>query len=238
MRESYHDVDESERKALVSQVSQEESDQKYSAFSAFLIFLFPACGGLLFGYDIGATSAVIPQLQDEEYSGVKWHQEVEDSAFLQGAITSVELVGAMLGCIVCFKIADDIGRRRSLLLAAALFFCGAIVEYLSGDGTYDATTGIGVLMTGRAVYGFGCGFAMHGAPGTHSLCLCAPAYLSRPTSLPHIPSPTSHPSPRTSHRPHLTYRILFTSHPLTLSPSPAGPQRTSERWPRLLSAAC
>jgi hypothetical protein len=160
-------LEESERKSLVKSIDQvvlAESDQKYSAFSAFLIFLFPAFGGLLFGYDIGATSAVIPQLQDAEYSGVKWHQEVEDSALLQGAITSVELVGAMLGCMVCFKVADDLGRRRGLLVAATLFFCGAIIEYISGDGSYDATTGIGILMTGRAVYGFGCGFAMHGAP--------------------------------------------------------------------------
>ncbi|KAJ1426934.1 general substrate transporter [Ochromonadaceae sp. CCMP2298] len=169
MRENHRasSLEESERKSLVKSIDQvvmAESDQKYSAFSAFLIFLFPAFGGLLFGYDIGATSAVIPQLQDAEYSGVKWHQEVEDSALLQGAITSVELVGAMLGCMVCFKVADDLGRRRGLLVAATLFFCGAVIEYISGDGSYDATTGIGILMTGRAVYGFGCGFAMHGAP--------------------------------------------------------------------------
>lgn len=136
----------------------------YSKLSAFLIFFFPACGGLLFGYDIGATSAVIPQLTDEDYSGVRWHGLVDDSAFLQGAITSSELLGAMLGCMVCFKIADDLGRRRSLILASILFFVGSIIEYISGDPSWDATAGIAVLITGRVIYGFGCGFAMHGAP--------------------------------------------------------------------------
>jgi sugar porter (SP) family MFS transporter len=141
-----------------------EEPGTYSPLAAFLIFFFPACGGLLFGYDIGATSAVIPQLGDEDYSGVKWHEIVNDSAFLQGAITSSELLGAMLGCMVCFKVADDLGRRRGLILASVLFFFGSIIEYISGDPSWTATTGISVLITGRAVYGFGCGFAMHGAP--------------------------------------------------------------------------
>ena len=145
-------------------IEDELNAGSYSALRAFLIFFFPACGGLLFGYDIGATSAVIPQLTDEDYSGVRWHQIVDDSAFLQGAITSSELVGAMLGCMVCFKVADDLGRRRSLILASVLFFVGAIIEYVSGDSTWDANTGISVLITGRMIYGFGCGFAMHGAP--------------------------------------------------------------------------
>jgi MFS family permease len=89
---------------------------------------------------------------------------VEDSAFLQGAITSSELIGAMLGCIICFKVADDLGRRRSLILASVLFFIGSLVEYISGESDWSSTAGLSVLITGRIVYGFGCGFAMHGAP--------------------------------------------------------------------------
>lgn len=145
-------------------IDDELNAGSYNKFAAFLIFIFPACGGLLFGYDIGATSAVIPQLTDDEYSGVKWSELVNDSSFLQGAITSSELVGAMLGCMVCFKVADDLGRRRSLILASVLFFIGAIIEYVSGDGSFDANTGISILIIGRMIYGFGCGFAMHGAP--------------------------------------------------------------------------
>jgi len=54
----------------------------------FQIFLFPALGGLLFGYDIGATSYVITQLKSSEYSGTTWHSNVDDSTLLEGAITS------------------------------------------------------------------------------------------------------------------------------------------------------
>ena len=35
-------------------------------------FLFPALGGMLFGYDIGATSFVVVQLESSSYSGVSW----------------------------------------------------------------------------------------------------------------------------------------------------------------------
>ena len=33
-------------------------------FNVFLVFLFPALGGLLFGYDIGATSFIVQQISD------------------------------------------------------------------------------------------------------------------------------------------------------------------------------
>jgi hypothetical protein len=125
-------VDNSNGGLLSSKEAEEDKGEAgaYSRLAAFQIFFFPACGGLLFGYDIGATSAVIPQLCDADYSGVKWHQMVDDSAFLQGAITSSELIGAMLGCIICFKVADDMGRRRGLMLASVLFFIGAIFLFI------------------------------------------------------------------------------------------------------------
>lgn len=137
---------------------------RYSPISAFLIFFFPALGGLLFGYDIGATSAVITQLESSAYSGVSWYETVDDSSLLQGTITSIGMLGAMLGSMTCFAVADDLGRRRSLLLASLLFMLGSVTEAISGDSSWDATTGISVLITGRLVYGYGCGFAMHGAP--------------------------------------------------------------------------
>ena len=46
-------------------------------------FLFPALGGLLFGYDIGATSFVLVQLQDPAASGVPWSPAVAASRAMQ-----------------------------------------------------------------------------------------------------------------------------------------------------------
>ena len=73
------------------------AEGEYNLISAFLIFFFPALGGLLFGYDIGATSAVITQLKSSAYSGVVWYNIVANSSLLQGVITSIGMLGAMLG---------------------------------------------------------------------------------------------------------------------------------------------
>ena len=135
---------------------------EYSRVSAFLIFFFPALGGLLFGYDIGGTSAVVSQLKSSLYAGVSWQSNVADSSFLQGVITSSATLGALLGSMTCFQVADGLGRRRSLILASMLFLGGAVLEALSGAASWSAAAGITALLAGRLVYGFGCGFAMHG----------------------------------------------------------------------------
>jgi hypothetical protein len=52
---------------LLSKVSQDSIDNNlnttnnssYNRTAAFFVFLFPALGGLLFGYNIGATSTAI-----------------------------------------------------------------------------------------------------------------------------------------------------------------------------------
>jgi MFS family permease len=137
---------------------------KFSPFSAFLIFFFPALGGLLFGYDIGATSAVLIQLKSSTYSGVLWSHDVAESSFLQGAITSMVTLGALIGSMICFQVADNLGRKRTLLLASSLYFFGALLEVISGIPSWEANSGVTVLIVGRLFYGFGCGFAMHSAP--------------------------------------------------------------------------
>lgn len=77
---------------------------RYSRISAFLIFFFPALGGLLFGYDIGATSAVVSQLKSATYSGVLWSSNVRENSTLQGVITSMATLGALVGSMTCFQV--------------------------------------------------------------------------------------------------------------------------------------
>ena len=55
----------------------------WKGWAVLCVFLFPATGGLLFGYDIGATSYVLNQLQSEDDSGVEWWKEVSDSSLIQ-----------------------------------------------------------------------------------------------------------------------------------------------------------
>ncbi|CAN0123147.1 unnamed protein product [Ectocarpus fasciculatus] len=70
----------------------------------------------------------------------------------------------MIGSMICFKVGDALGRRREILVAAVLFFLGAVVEAVSGSSAWSGDWGLVVLMIGRVSYGVGCGFAMHGAP--------------------------------------------------------------------------
>lgn len=135
----------------------------YNLIAASQVFFFPALGGLLFGYDIGATSAVVSQLKSI-YSGVEWSSAVVSNSSLQGIITAMSTLGALIGSIACFRVADLLGRKKSLLIASFLYLCGAALEVISGDPNWNAVTGIAVLLLGRLIYGFGIGFAMNGAP--------------------------------------------------------------------------
>lgn len=47
--------------------------EEFSWSSVILPFFFPALGGLLFGYDIGATSGATISLQSPELSGMSWY---------------------------------------------------------------------------------------------------------------------------------------------------------------------
>ncbi|XP_002280634.1 D-xylose-proton symporter-like 3, chloroplastic [Vitis vinifera] len=134
-----------------------DSDVKYqevfSWSSVVLPFLFPALGGLLFGYDIGATSGATISLQSPELSGITWF---ELSAVQLGLVVSGSLYGALLGSILVYPIADFLGRRGELITAAILYALGGLITASAPE--------LDVLLVGRLLYGLGIGLAMHGAP--------------------------------------------------------------------------
>jgi len=138
----------------------------YSKRAVGVCFAYPALGGLLFGYDIGATSYVINQLTRAN-SGVSWYKIIKHSAFLQGLITSGGVAGALIGAIIAFRIAAETGRRKEIIYGAWLFLLGAGLELISGGTSSIKTSsalGLCLLITGRLVYGIACGLVMHGAP--------------------------------------------------------------------------
>ncbi|KAG6436779.1 hypothetical protein SASPL_101681 [Salvia splendens] len=130
------------------------SEQDDFAWSSVLLpFLFPALGGLLFGYDIGATSGAAISLQSPELSGTNWFNL---SAIQLGLVVSGSLYGALFGSLIVYPLADFLGRNRELIIASLL--------YLSGGLLTAYAPGLGVLLIGRCLYGLGIGMAMHGAP--------------------------------------------------------------------------
>src|SRR5512142_408483 len=86
-----------------------------------LVYLLPIClvatlGGLLFGYDTGVISDAI------EFLTVRFHLDVLMKGWASGCV----LIGCATGVLIVGPISDRFGRKKALLLAAALFLASAI----------------------------------------------------------------------------------------------------------------
>ncbi|KAL1361788.1 hypothetical protein HN51_010114 [Arachis hypogaea] len=137
-----------------SRVSDTSTYQEEFSWSSVVFpFLFPALGGLLFGYDIGATSGATISLQSPELSGIAWFNL---SAIQLGLVVSGSLYGALLGSLLAYAVADFLGRKRQLIVAALLYVLGGSITAYAPE--------LNVLLAGRLLYGLGIGLAMHGAP--------------------------------------------------------------------------
>src|ERR1700684_808575 len=76
-----------------------------------------ALGGLLFGYDTGVVSGALLFLHTS-FGNV--------SSFDKELVTSLLLAGAAVGAFASGKLADVIGRRSVILIAAAVFVVGVL----------------------------------------------------------------------------------------------------------------
>jgi sugar porter (SP) family MFS transporter len=102
--------------------------------------------GGLFGYDQGVISGALP--------GIK--SAFALSVFMLQVVTSWVTLGALVGSLIAGNLGDAIGRKRTLLLAGALFTLGALVQSLA-PATF-------VLVAGRLIIGIGVGVAAVAAP--------------------------------------------------------------------------
>jgi sugar porter (SP) family MFS transporter len=114
------------------------------------IYFFGALGGLLFGYDTGVISGAILFIT----------KDFDLSPFLQGAIVSALLLGAMVGAALAGPLSDRLGRRRLIIAAAVVFSLGALLAAVA--------PGVGVLLAARFILGIAVGCA----------ALVVPLYLS------------------------------------------------------------
>ncbi|XP_051138084.1 D-xylose-proton symporter-like 2 [Andrographis paniculata] len=141
-----------EAQALLNDRTPPDSEE-YSLAAAILPFLFPALGGLLYGYDIGATSSATISIQSAATSGITWYNL---SPVDVGLITSGSLYGALIGSLLAFNVADFLGRRRELIFSSSMYLIGALVTAVAPNFV--------ILVIGRFVFGIGIGLAMHAAP--------------------------------------------------------------------------
>ena len=84
------------------------------------ITLVATLGGLLFGYDTAVISGAEKSIQAYLIDGLGL------SALAHGATTSSALIGCIIGGAISGFLALRLGRRKSLMLAAFLFFLSAL----------------------------------------------------------------------------------------------------------------
>jgi sugar porter (SP) family MFS transporter len=101
-----------------------------------------ALGGLLFGYDTGVISGALLFIGKDFHGMSSTEKEL---------LTSILLIGAVIGAVFAGKIADKIGRRPTVLGTAALFIGGVLLAAFSPS--YD------VLLIARVVIGLAVGSA-------------------------------------------------------------------------------
>jgi MFS family permease len=132
---------------------------------AYLIVAFAAFGGIFFGYDTGWMGGVLAMPYFiKQYTGMAYPEDMGlDGKALQdytsrfvvppsqvSLTTSILSAGTFFGAIMAGDIADFIGRRPTIIIGCLIFTVGGILE--------TASTGLGVMVAGRLIAGFGVGF--------------------------------------------------------------------------------
>ena len=112
------------------------------------ISLVAAMGGLLFGYDWVVIGGAKPFY--ELYFGIS------ENAGLQGWVMSCALVGCLMGVLASGAMSDRFGRKKLLLLSAALFIVASI-----GTGYSDT---LNEFIIYRIIGGIGIGLASNLSP--------------------------------------------------------------------------
>lgn len=99
-------------------------------------------GGLLFGYDTGVISGALLYMKDDLHL----------SAFGEATVVSALLFpGAAFGALFGGRVADRLGRKRTLLLCGLVFLVGAVGCALAPD--------VAIMVIARIILGLGVGAA-------------------------------------------------------------------------------
>jgi sugar porter (SP) family MFS transporter len=114
--------------------------QSYNSTYILGISFISALGGYLFGFDFAVISGALPFLQ----------QQFGLDAYWEGFATGSLALGAIIGCLVAGTMADKYGRKKGLLLAAAIFGISSLAMALAPGRDFfigfRLVAGIGVGM--------------------------------------------------------------------------------------------
>ena len=99
-----------------------------------------AVGGVLFGYDTGVVGGVLPNIASD--FALK-------TPFDKGLVVAILLAGAAVGALAAGRIADQLGRRRTIFITSVVFVVGLLLSALAPD--------LWTFWIGRFVIGLGVG---------------------------------------------------------------------------------
>ncbi|PZR22859.1 MAG: MFS transporter [Citrobacter freundii] len=100
-----------------------------------------ALGGYLFGFDFAVISGALPFLQQQFGLDTYW----------EGIATGILAIGAMIGCVIAGSVSDKQGRKKGLLIAAAIFTVSSLAMAFSVNRD--------VFIISRCMAGIGVGMA-------------------------------------------------------------------------------
>ncbi len=125
--------------------SQAPSSERLTG-SVVVIALVSAIAGLLYGYDTGIISGALLQISEDFGVGDGMQQVIAASI----------LLGAVAGALTCSWLSESRGRKKTLLLIAAVFVVGTLWAALAPNAA--------MLVVGRIILGFAVGGATQTAP--------------------------------------------------------------------------
>ncbi|MFW0792282.1 sugar porter family MFS transporter [Gordonia sp. CPCC 205515] len=81
-----------------------------------LIAVVATFGGLLFGYDTGVLNGALEPMSEQ----------LGLTDVTEGLVVSTLLIGAAIGSLLCGRLSDSIGRRKTMILLSVVFFVGTL----------------------------------------------------------------------------------------------------------------
>ncbi|WVF72072.1 hypothetical protein IAT40_006884 [Kwoniella sp. CBS 6097] len=146
--------------AVLSATTNPDRVEAPVTVKAYLICVFASFGGIFFGYDSGYMNGVlgmnyfINMMTGIPVPPAGADQATKDAftlpAWQKSLITSILSAGTFFGAIIAGDVADWIGRRITVVIGCGIFIIGCILQ--------TASTGLGLLVAGRIISGFGVGF--------------------------------------------------------------------------------
>lgn len=115
----------------------------------YIVGSFACIGGGLFGLDISSMSGVLTNDSWKEQYGFP-------NSDAQGGIVASMPAGSLFGALACTRLADVLGRKKTIQLSGVIWVIGSILQC--------ASVNIAMLVVGRVIAGFAVGMASATVP--------------------------------------------------------------------------